>query len=334
MLIYLAAPAQQKEILSDDFSSNKNKWPEDSVGNFLKKKIENGKFIITNQGGQVETSGIAVGVDSTKYFSISVSASFASTSKYENNMIGMFFSSNYFNEYDFLITTGGKWKLLQYENGKEVKIAEQPCKYINTSLHTGNRLRMEKNESTWNFFINDSAVYTIPARKYYGHYAGLYCYYQLNAEFKDFKVIGTPLNLTGNLCTLLPVLFQSGKDNFSYLLGNPNGWFRATKFKSLLKIKNDTTALITIEDYGGNNEFKCILKTCKTFSEASKQLDLILAEIKNCLKDYTVEKNSVDGKIYIHEKNNFLDFGKTIESGYGGKDLWTVVLIFSSKKVR
>ena len=85
--ISLVSTPEMKEIFYDDFSSNKNKWPEGQADG-MSAKIEKGKYILESNKIDLKPQ-IILGIDSSKDYSIEVTAVLAK--KYQSQWRGYYF---------------------------------------------------------------------------------------------------------------------------------------------------------------------------------------------------------------------------------------------------
>ncbi|MGH2552425.1 MAG: hypothetical protein ACRDEB_01845, partial [Chitinophagaceae bacterium] len=218
MLIYWASTAQQKEILNEDFSSNKNKWLTGEITN-LSAKVENGKYIIDNNSNRSISPQILAALDSTKDFEISINIT--QVSGKNDGVSGLIFGSNTYRLFCFFIRPSGEYGLFETNNNKVesiITLTESP--YINKGMDVTNRLKLSKSGKVWKFYINDSLVRHKPALRLYGPFVGVYSE-NMKAEYDDLKVAGEPIATSGTLCALFPLIYESAKNNFEYIKEMP-----------------------------------------------------------------------------------------------------------------
>ena len=280
-ITYLQTTAQTKEVFYEDFSSNKNEWEELSNDDAT-SKIENGKYVVVGK-----THGFGqqtrVPIDNVKDFSIGITVSMKSNVDYKTGLINLIFCSNVRDEYTFALLSSGKWGLSESSNGKQTMIKFDTSRFINQGFGVLNKLRIDKRGKIWELFINDSSVYTMPAGTYFGHTIGFFCDKQTKAEFDDLKVTGTPFFVSANLCKVLPIIYESAKLNFSFILGKPVSKNNTENFKSLVEPIGDANAFTLISYTDDNNYFETIMYEFSNKGLAIQKLKAIVAELQKCL---------------------------------------------------
>ena len=239
---------------------------------------------------------ISIPLDSANDFSIGISSSVTAIISRPGNPT-LTFCSNNVDFYTFMITTDGKCLIGVTKDGKLSTIGGGVSKFIKQGMYAVNKLRVDKKDKNWEFYINDSLLYTMPAGKYFGHEVGFAWGEDTNIEFDDFKVTGTPMIHTLKFCTLLPAICESGEDKFSYIMGKEapkvNNKYQISQtyyptYFSLINLENDSSAYIQFESTS-RPSFGSVLKKCKTKNEAQLQLKKIFTELKKCMPaDYYV----------------------------------------------
>ncbi len=280
--------AQQKVILAEDFSSNKNFWAVGKIEN-LSAKIEDGKFIIDNNLQTAFHPQLLAGVDSSKAFEIS--ASVRSVTDDDLSLLsfsGLIFGSNMYRKFCFAINANGEYALFEmYNNDYRIIIPETKTPHLKMEKNETNRLKLNKAGKQWKLYINDSLVNSVPSQKFYGPYVGFYIE-QLKAEFDDLRVTGTPIVTSGNLCALFPLIFQSAKNNFDYIKGVPTAKGDTAKYYLSTILKEDIYARVFFEKK--SNDFFALLKSNTTKAAAIKSTDSLDFQMKKCQPGYTFTK--------------------------------------------
>ena len=312
LLIYWVAPAQQKEILNEDFSSNKNKWLTGEVAN-LSVKVENGKYIIDNNSNRSLTPQVLAAVDSIKDFEISVSITSLST-KSDGAACGLIFGSNMYRRFCFFIRpSSGEYGLIETYNNKMgsiITLTESP--YINKGMNVTNRLKLSKSGKVWKLYINDSLVRKKPALRLYGPYMGVYSE-NMKAEYDDLKVSGEPIATSGTLCALFPLIYQSAKNNFEYIREMPVKAGDTTQYYTSLTIDNNNDAMIFFSNSGVF--FNVLLKKYSTKEIATLEMKSLIAELTKCLPNFLFTENKNDkGEIEYNITEKIKKTGPEINS--------------------
>lgn len=284
-LISINLAAQQKVVLAEDFSSNKNYWAVGKIEN-LSAKIEDGKFIIDNNLQTAFHPQLLAGVDSSKGFEISISIK--TETQNLPGFSGLIFGSNMYRKFCFAINANGEYALFEmYNNDYRIIIPETKTPHLKMEKNETNRLKLSKAGKEWKLYINDSLVNSIPSQKFYGPYIGLYIE-KMKAEFDDLKVTGTPVETSGNLCALFPLIFQSAKNNFEYIKGAPANKDDTTRFYLSIILKEDRYARVYYGKY--SNDFFSLLKSNTTKAAAIKYTDSLILQMKKCQPGYTFTK--------------------------------------------
>lgn len=286
LLICNFIKAQQKVVLSDDFASNKNNWIVGEVKN-LSVKVENGKFIVDNHLETSYESQILAGIDSTKDFEISVSTKTLSQDKLSYN--GLIFGSNRDQFYCFIINAANQYGLYEMNNNKFNEIihfTQSPG--LNTGENIINKLKVRKTGKEWQLFINDLLVQKTFSRKLFGPFAGLYAE-KIKVEYDDFKVTGTPITTSGSICKLFPLIYQSAKDNFEFVKGEP--WSKDDPDRFLLSTPLQEQKLGFVKFGETTNRFFSDLRSNSSKAAANKYIDSLAAQLKKILPAYIITKS-------------------------------------------
>lgn len=290
-LFHFLVSAQLKEIFYDDFSSNKNKWPEGQFDG-LYFKVENGKYIIDCGPTKALYPQILFGIDSTKDFSISVNIKEVKVS--DVSAAGLVFGSNRSTYFTFAITSAGSFYLFEVSNNKisKMMIPFTESKQIKRDDNVTNNLAVRKNGSSWSFYINDSLVKKIASNKLNGPYVGVASMENTKSEFDDLKIAGTPVVTSGTLCQLLPLIYESAKDKFSYITSVKVKPSDSTKFFTCLTIDSNKNGRVFKEDF--IYDFFIGLKTITKKEEAVQYLKSLIAGLRKCLPAYVFTEEKDD----------------------------------------
>jgi len=155
-------------ILNEEFLNNQNAWeiydtPEG------KTDIENGKFFIEGKMlGKAVTATIPVLSEGVNDFKIS--AEITKLSGIDDNGFGLVWgSADPNNEFEFVISSNGQFKVNKWENGINTNlISWTGFTGINRWDNSTNRLRIEKRGAIIKFYINDYYVSRIAAQENFG----------------------------------------------------------------------------------------------------------------------------------------------------------------------
>ncbi|MES1216735.1 MAG: hypothetical protein ABUT20_14565 [Bacteroidota bacterium] len=328
VLFSIHSTAQLKEIFYEDFSSNKNNWSVGEIEN-LSAKIDNGKYIVDNSRPQSINLRKVIGVDTSKNFEIGVNVK--PILVHGSSFGGLFFGCNSEKAFGFVINTNGEYGLFEQQGqGLKVIIPITKSEYLKKGVNVTNSLKLKKTGKKWNLFINDSLINSVPSTKFYGPYIGVYTE-NMKAEYDDLKVSGTAITTSGNFCTLFPLIFQSAKNNFEYIKGEPADMDDTTSFKLSTRLQEDENAEIF---YNITPAFLyAILKDDNiSIAEAIKYNDNLVLQMKKCMPGFvfTKAKNKEGQPQYtITEKASSLATQPKVVLGISKSTFFTTLDIYS-----
>jgi hypothetical protein len=219
----LLAQNNQKTVLYDDFSSNKNGWKEYFSGNYI-DVVNNGKFIMENTNDGTHWSGVYAALNTSRNFSISVNTSH--TSGVDNSHYGVYFGAKDGNNgYCFAISSNGWYRLFKYENSTFVNLIDWvQHSAIAKGNYVENRIKITKDGSDWKFYINDQYITSYGARTFFGDYVGFSVSRNQRVEYDNLSVIeydggsgSSPVNNNAGSDTQTDIF----NDDFS---DNKNNW--------------------------------------------------------------------------------------------------------------
>ena len=158
--------------LNEEFLDNRNHWylfntPEGTV------KIENGRYIMTGKMlGKAITSTIPINSQLTEDFKISTEIT--KIEGIDDNGFGLVWgASDPNNEFEFVISGNGQFKVVKWENGKSTDLIPWTSHSgINRWDNSTNRLRIEKRGPITKFYINDYYVSRISNQEIFGNKTG------------------------------------------------------------------------------------------------------------------------------------------------------------------
>ncbi|MGH2552613.1 MAG: hypothetical protein ACRDEB_02785, partial [Chitinophagaceae bacterium] len=188
-ILSFSVQAQEKIILSEDFSNNSRNW-EVFDDTLVKWKIENGKYYRQNFKKFSYASFKPVDINIDNSFSISLTTTHLSlVSNYGYGIV--FGAKDTYNRFGFVITNSGQYMVYKMKASvmtELVKWTKTPVIKINTIkvgsdkngkiiLEEGDKndnvLMIKKQGSDWKFYINDQFLTGIPAEPFFGYGFGL-----------------------------------------------------------------------------------------------------------------------------------------------------------------
>ena len=292
------ATAQFKEIFYDDFSSNKNKWPEGQAEG-MSAKIENGKYILSSSKTDLKPQ-IILGIDSTQDYSIEVTVGMPNNSMLSGG--GIIFGSNTTDYFTCFVASDGQFT---YAEVKDNKLISHNTTKLATIIKPGEaaKLKLDKEDSLWYFSVNGLPVDILPSRNLNGLFVGLMTTGNMQSEFDDLKIKGTPIATSGSFCQLLPLIYESAKNNLSFIKGPQKNPDNSTSFISAISFSKDYFGTIGYhETYA---DLYAMLKQTSTKEESLNELKVIIAELQNCLPSFQlteIKKTNGDPEYIVTEK--------------------------------
>jgi len=187
MILSAAQLFAQKNIFSDNFNDNQNKW-----GIYNNKKasyiIYNGKYIMDIGDSLIYDSGIPVNIDTAKNYSISAIAMHTTGS--DTYGFGLYFgASDIGNYYVFAITANGYYRLCKSTPAAYTCVLNWTASTaIKTGSYVENKLQIIKSGATWKLMINDQLVTTVPSMPFMGNQIGFNTTATQRVEFDDLTV--------------------------------------------------------------------------------------------------------------------------------------------------
>lgn len=195
LLFLLCLPlfGQQKEVLYDDFTKNKNNW-EEGKSPIHQKYVKNGFYhIINTDPGSVTWNSIPVKIDQTQNFAIETSVSLSESK--EGEAILIFGEDNKTDDFFFIqirdVSKKYPIQIGKRENG-EWKGVWKSAK-INTQKEY-NRLTVKKIKDEMIFLVNGIIVHTQKFEPFFGNGIGLGCGGPQHAIFDYVLVLENQAN--------------------------------------------------------------------------------------------------------------------------------------------
>ena len=278
-LFCLRSIAQLKEIFYDDFSSNKNKWPEGQAEG-MSAKIENGKYILSSSKIDLRPQ-IILGIDSTKDYSIEITVGML-----KNNTLsggGIIFGSNTTDYFTCFVASDGQFTYAEVKNNN---LVSHKTTQLATIIKPGEaaKLKLDKEDTLWYFSVNGLPVDILPSRNLNGLFVGLMTIGNMQSEFDDLNIKGTTIPTSGSFCKLLPLIYESAKDNLSFIKGLQKSSTDNTSFASAINFSKDYFGTIGYHDT--HADLYAILRKTSTKEESLSELKTIIVELQNCLPSF------------------------------------------------
>lgn len=195
LLFLLCLPlfGQQKEVLFDDFTKNKNNW-EESNNPVNQKYVKNGFYHMVNPDeGSVTWNSIPVKIDPTQNFAIETFVSI--DNKKDGEALLIFGENNKTNEFYF-IQIRDVDKKYPIHIGKLVK-GEWKGIWKNAKINTNkeyNRLTIKKVKDELIYLVNGIIVHTQKFEPFFGNGIGLGCGGPQHAIFDYVLVLENQAN--------------------------------------------------------------------------------------------------------------------------------------------
>ena len=159
-------------LLNEQFNDNSKFWDTHDEPESILKLTEGKYFMKGNMLGRAITSTIESPINETKDFKIS--AELTKINGIDDNGFGLIWGSkDENNEYEFVISGNGQFKVIEWRNGTKKDLVAWTF-YSNIQKWDGvtNRLRIERRGELIKFFINDHYVSVIPTVENFGNRIG------------------------------------------------------------------------------------------------------------------------------------------------------------------
>jgi hypothetical protein len=159
-------------LLNEQFIDNSKFWDTHDEPESILKLTEGKYYMKGNMLGRAITSTIEAPINKAKDFKIS--AELTKINGIDDNGFGLIWGSkDENNEYEFVISGNGQFKVIEWRNGIKKDLVAWAF-YSNIQKWDGvtNRLRIERRGELIKFFINDHYVSVIPAVENFGNRIG------------------------------------------------------------------------------------------------------------------------------------------------------------------
>ncbi|MCF6242430.1 MAG: hypothetical protein L3J74_13910 [Bacteroidales bacterium] len=159
-------------VFNDEFLNNQNNWYISNTPEGL-TKIDNGRYLMEGKMlGKAITSTVPVNLEDINNFKISTEIT--KITGIDDNGFGLVWgSSDPNNEFEFLISGNGQFKVIEWRNGESKDLIPWTFNSgINRWDNSTNRLRIVKKGAILKFYINDYYVARIMALPNFGNKIG------------------------------------------------------------------------------------------------------------------------------------------------------------------
>lgn len=162
---YFGIPVRDKHnAFFDEFENNTNSW--DMGQSMLQEEIRDGDFFIATLDDRAYTKRRSIPMNQTGNYEIEVRMRYVRG--VEQSPMGLTFGRDVRgNEYNFLFTPGGNFRIVEVRNMRAYDLQGwQASGSLNR--YSYNSLMVRKVAERWYFFINEELVAQIPARELFG----------------------------------------------------------------------------------------------------------------------------------------------------------------------
>lgn len=308
--------SQQNIILNDEFENNKNNWS--IVSNTTHEfNIKEGMYYIEGKHEQKAiTTTIAI---DTLYENFEISAEFSKLSGIDNNGYGLVWGSeNENNEFEFIISGNGQFKIVEWKNAQQNDIISwSHSSYINKWNFATNKLSIKSENNIWKFFINNNYVARCIKRNFFGKKIG----FIVNEKIK-FKVNYFKLKKSNNTKVetykssiinpkIIDISFKSSK-NKSYINYGESAVLKLSiKNLNQFKLENLCLKIVPISNVDGLmfNDITIIDSISKN---NTKQVSILVKadnNIKTIKRTLEINLMDIDNKLLVSHQINFNTVG-------------------------
>lgn len=164
-LDYWGIPGRDKhEAFFDEFENNANSW--DMGQSMLKEEISNGEFFIATLTDRAYTKRRAIPMNQTGNYEVEIRMRYVKGM--EQSPMGLTFGRDVRgNEYNFLFTPLGNYKIIEVRNMRAYDLQGWQ-QSGSLAKYSYNSLLVRKVSGRWYFFINEELVAQMPARDLFG----------------------------------------------------------------------------------------------------------------------------------------------------------------------
>ena len=170
-LEYHSISSEEKTaIFYDDFNDNRNKWGLGHEPRDWSEVIEDGRLLFQSYDDDAKEDLIKVEFDHKRDFEIETYIRFAKGDSMKFFGLQWGKSSDFNNQYDFLISGNGLFTIDKFSGEFYDYIPPTPSGLIKKTLY--NKLTIRKINNNYYFFINEELVHSMPFREFFGDFIG------------------------------------------------------------------------------------------------------------------------------------------------------------------
>jgi hypothetical protein len=193
--VYHSISAEEKTaLLLDNFDDNRYNWGLGQADNDWLEKIADGKLIFQSFNANAKEDLIKFEIPSDRDFEIETSIRFkqGDTARFFGLQWGK--SSDYNNQYDFLISGNGLVSIDKFSGEFFDYLPPVPSEYLKPGHF--NTLTIRKINTSYYFFVNEELIHTMPFKPFFGPYFGFQVGEHSAIEVDYFKISAlTRMNL-------------------------------------------------------------------------------------------------------------------------------------------
>ncbi|MBN2756818.1 MAG: hypothetical protein JXR51_06530 [Bacteroidales bacterium] len=342
LIFCFESKAQNKVILNEEFSNNDNNWTINSDPTHI-FDINNHKYIIE---GKEEQRAFITTISIENYSpNFIITTEFTKISGFDNNGYGIVFGSkDENNQFEFIVSGNGQFKIIEWNNGKAVELV--PWSFsssIDKWDLSKNLLSIENSDSLWKFFINNNYVARVNEKSFLGNKIGFIVNEKIKCEINFLKItsldfIDNEVFIDANSIFKLPIFevnFVGKHENKEILYGesavlklkiqNLNSFDLKDLVLNIIPV-NSTDGLyfddFVIIDRIEANQVKLIsilIKTNDNVETANQKLNLNLYDVNNKLIGMQQIDFKIVGFYTYNEKTN--KFSNQNQKSYKPKNL-------------
>jgi hypothetical protein len=187
----LSAQDCESVLVNEKFENNNALWPEVSDSSKT-SKVVNGKYIV--EGRRKSNYPILRAYDITNPDNLSISVTATLISGTSTLGFGLAFGGRGKNRFVFQVSPVGQFMIYKSENGKIIDLVKwTESSFIKREMLAENTLTLKTEKGTWNFYINDQVVSTIPSQAFMGYNFGFISSDQQTIAFDNFSIVEKPI---------------------------------------------------------------------------------------------------------------------------------------------
>ena len=179
--------SQQNNILNDEFDNNIQNWTIASNSSHRFEIINSTYLIEGKLEGRAITTTISI---DTNLSNFKIFSEFMKLKGIDNNGYGLIWGGyDENNEFEFIISGNGQFKIIEWNNGKQnVIVPWSNSASINKWNLATNILSIECKENLWKFYINDNYVARCKAQAFFGNKFGFIVNENISCQANYLKI--------------------------------------------------------------------------------------------------------------------------------------------------